>query len=476
MHGSRNRSRFTAMSRSRITRRALLQSLAVAGISATASSRLLQKAVAAPGGMLTSNNFYTASEAARRIAGGTLTAETLMEECLSRIDEYEKEVGAWQQIDREGALAAARAADSGSIQGPLHGIPIGIKDIIDVAGMKSTCGSPIYSDNIAASDAACVAMAKDAGAIVLGKTVSTEFAAMTPGKTRNPHDLTRTPGGSSSGSAAALAYGSTLLALGTQTIGSTIRPATYCGVTGFKPSHGIFSLEGVKAQAESMDTLGLMARSVEDIVLFANSLLGVKNFAGNSTVASPIRIGICRTSQWAEAQPETASAINRAATAFESAGAKLKAIDLDDDFTRVLDAQWLILKFEFARALAWEHTRFRDQLSAPLRNLLDEGRTVSLDDYYSAVALTRKCRERIADYFEDVDIFLTPAAASEAPAFGAPTDLLFQRLWTVLRLPAITLPAFAGPNGLPVGIQLVGKAGDDSRFLALAGWAEKVLQ
>jgi Asp-tRNA(Asn)/Glu-tRNA(Gln) amidotransferase A subunit family amidase len=151
-------------------------------------------------------------------------------------------------------------------------------------------------------------------------------------------------------------------------------------------------------------------------------------------------------------------------------------IELDDDFTRVLDAQWLILKFEFARSLAWEHTNFRDQLSVPLRGLLDEGRTVSLADYYSAVALTRKCRERISHYFEGVDVFLTPSAATEAPAFGTPTDLLFQRLWTVLWLPAITIPAFTGPNGLPVGIQLVGKPGDDARLLALAGWAEKALQ
>ncbi|MCB1675242.1 MAG: amidase, partial [Halioglobus sp.] len=368
-----------------------------------------------------------------------------------------------------------RAADRGPVKGPLHGIPIGVKDIIDVAGMRTTCGSVIYSGNIATSDAACVAMARNAGAIILGKTVSTEFAAMTPGKTRNPHDLTRSPGGSSSGSAAALAYGSALLTLGTQTIGSTVRPAAYCGVVGFKPTYGLFSLEGVKAQAESMDTLGLLARSTEDIELFANSLLGVDNFAGNVGVEKPIRIGLCRTPQWPEVRPETVSALQRAATAFENAGAQLQTIDLEKNFTRVLDAQWLILKFEFARALAYEHANFRDQLSPALRGLLDDGRRVSLDDYYSAIALARTCREGITRYFKGVDLFLTPSAASEAPAFDAPSDLLFQRLWSVLRLPAITLPAITGPNGLPVGVQLVGKHGDDARLLALAGWAEKAL-
>ena len=421
------------------------------------------------------SDFYTATEAARLIAAGNLSAETLLQQCLSRIDAYETEVGAWQEIDREGALAAARSADRGPIKGPLHGIPIGVKDIVDVAGMRTTCGSVIYSGNIATSDAACVAMARNAGAIILGKTVSTEFAAMTPGKTRNPHDLTRSPGGSSSGSAAALAYGSALLTLGTQTIGSTVRPAAYCGVVGFKPTYGLFSLEGVKAQAESMDTLGLMARSAQDIELFANSLLGVEGFAGNIGVGKPVRIGICRSPQWPEARPETVAALQRAATAFEKAGAQLQPIELDADFTRVPDAQWLILKFEFARALAWEHANFAARLSPALRALLDDGRAIALADYYSATALARICRERIARYFDGVDVFLTPSAASEAPAFDAPSDLLFQRLWTVLRLPAITLPAFTGPNGLPVGVQLVGKSGDDAGLLALARWAERAL-
>ena len=422
---------------------------------------------------MTDPNELNALEAARQIRSGDLTSETLVRACLERVFAREDSVGAWVHLDADHAVAEAKRYDSEPARGALHGIPVGIKDIIDTVDMPTAHGSPIYAGNQPTADAACVALLREAGAIILGKTVTTEFAAMTPGKTRNPHNRDHSPGGSSSGSAAAVADFMVPLALGSQTIGSTIRPSTYCGVVGFKSSYGSFSLAGMKPQAPSMDALGLMARSVDDIVLLRAPLLGVPPLTDADPISQPPRIGISRSPHWAKAEPETVRAMDAAAKSLADDGAALEEIVLEAAFADVLDAQWTILMFECSRGLRYELNNHAKALSEPLRDLLEQGRACPYDDYLAALDLAARCRALIAPVFDRVDVLLTPSAAGPAPMFGAPTDLLFQRLWTVLHLPSITLPAYASAKGLPVGVQLVAGLGNDSQLLSIARWVEQ---
>ena len=414
-----------------------------------------------------------AHEAARRIRAGEITSEALVRACLARIAARESEVGAWAHIDEDAALAQARALDRAAPRGPLHGVPVGIKDIVDTFDLPTEHGSPIYAGNRPACDASCVAMLREAGAVILGKTVTTEFAAVTPGKTRNPHDTRCTPGGSSSGSAAAVADFMVPAALGSQTVGSTIRPASYCGAVGFKPTYHAFSLAGVKAQAESLDTLGLLARSVADILVLSDALVGAADVFPASVRETAPHLAFCRTPHWPKAHPSTVRVMDDAVRLFRAGGASVDELELSANFDRVLDAQWTILSFEFARTLAFERTLRREGLSERLRQLLDGGIKTSLADYRAALALAAACRAEIAPVFERFDAIVTPAAGGEAPeGLQSPSDLLFQRLWTVLHLPAITLPGFKGERGLPIGVQLVGSSGADGPLLSTALWAE----
>ena len=418
----------------------------------------------------------TVSAAARRIAAGEITSEALVAACLARIAARESEVGAWIHLDPAAALEQARKADAAAARGALHGVPIGIKDLIDTADMPTAYGSPIYEGHRPAADAAPVALLREAGAVILGKTVTTEFAAVTAGKTRNPRNLAHTPGGSSSGSAAAVADWMVPAALGTQTVGSTIRPASYCGVVGFKPTYQALSIAGVKAQAESLDTLGLMARSVDDVRLLHAVLSGGPVPAAGAVPETPPRLAFCRTAHWAKIEPAAAAAMETAQKKLRAAGAWIEEVELAKFFAEAIDAQWLILRFEFARALSFERTQRRDLLSDRLRALVDDGIKIAPADHAAAQALARACRTEIAGVFERFDAILTPATAGEAPeGLHGPSDLLFQRLWTLLHLPAITLPGMTGPRGLPIGTQLVGSQGGDVRLLDVARWAEPVL-
>ncbi len=414
--------------------------------------------------------------AARRIAAGETTSQALVEACLARIAARESEVGAWSFLDPAAALAQARAADAAAPRGPLHGVPIGIKDLIDTADMPTAYGSPIYEGHRPAADAAPVALLRAAGAVILGKTVTTEFAAVTPGKTRNPRNLAHTPGGSSSGSAAAVADGMVPAALGTQTVGSTIRPAAFCGTVGFKPTYQALSIAGVKAQAESLDTLGILARTVDDARLLHAVLSAGPVSAAGAVPETPPRLAFCRTAHWPKAEPATVAAMAAAQGRLRAAGAWIEEVELPQHFAEALDAQWLILRFEFARSLSFERTQRRDRLSERLRALLDAGIAIAPAEHAAAQALARRCRAEIAGVFERFDAILTPAAGGEAPeGLHGPSDLLFQRLWTLLHLPAITLPGLTGPRGLPVGVQFVGPHGGDGRLLDVASWAEPVL-
>jgi Asp-tRNA(Asn)/Glu-tRNA(Gln) amidotransferase A subunit family amidase len=420
-------------------------------------------------------NRYDATTALKKIACGNFTATDYLEACLDRVAEREEDVGAFTHLAAQRALVQASDIDARPLSGALHGIPIAIKDIIDTHDMPTEHGSPIYKGSIPASDAACVAMLRRAGAIILGKTVTPEFAAVMPGRTANPHNLKHTPGGSSSGSAAAVADFMAPVAIGTQTVGSTIRPASYCGVVGYMPSHQILPVQGVKVQAGSLDNLGIMTRSVADVALVANAILGC-DAVHAEPLAAPPRIGFCPSPHWPKAHHSTRQVIADASTLLRKSGANVEQVELPAKFHDALPAHWTILAFEFARVMAFEYDAHRDLLSPRLIDLLNRGLATTFAEYRDACAIAVRCRQEIAPIIADYDVLLTPAAASEAPeGLLAPSDLLFQRFWTLLHVPAITLPGFTGPHNLPIGIQLIGSHLGDSELLRAAAWVERAI-
>jgi len=414
-------------------------------------------------------------DAARAIAEGRLSAEEYATAWLDLIAAQEPVVGAWEHFDRDAVLAAARRCDDGPVGGPLHGITIAVKDLIDTVDMPTTYGSPIYRSHHPAADASCVALARAAGAVVLGKTVTTEFAAFTSGKTANPHNPAHTPGGSSSGSAAAVAAGMAPLAFGTQTAGSIIRPACYCGVVGYKPSFGLVARAGVKPLADSLDTIGCMARTVEDAAFFIGVLTD-RRALREIRAPLPPRFGLCRTPMWDEAEPTTLAALDRARAALLAAGARVDDVPVPAEHPGLADAQHTIMCFEMARSLAWERTARGDLLSPPLAQLLDHGLTIGPDDYDRARHAVAMAREVLPAFFAECAAIIVPAAPGEAPeGLGNTGNPVFSRMWTALGTPCVTLPAGRGEKGLPTGVQLIGRIGDDVRFMAAALFAEHAL-
>ena len=420
-------------------------------------------------------NELSLHNAVEKIACSEITSEELVRSCLVRIEERENLIQAWEHLDPDAAIKQAKAADRRGSSGALHGIPIGIKDIIETVDLPTSYGSPIYKNNRTNSDAACVALARESGAVILGKTVSTEFAGGTPARTRNPHNPAFSPGGSSSGSAAAVADYMVPVAIGSQTVGSTIRPSSFCGVIGFKPSFGTLNLAGVKSQAASMDTLGIISRCITDTSYLFDVLSGKKHIKPVESLPAPPRVGICRTPQWPQAKPETIDALNKTIQCISASNAIVEEVELPEYFDQVLDAQMVILQFEFSQVLTYERTQHRDELSEGLQAILDKAAALSTEDYFNALSIVEKGREMIVSAFTNVEVLITPSASGEAPEFGAPTDLQFQRLWTVLHLPCLTLPAFTGEKGLPVGIQLIGNYRGDKKLLTIAKWLEHQL-
>lgn len=425
---------------------------------------------------MTDPRSLTAREAARHIAERKLTAEALVTAYLDRIAARENVVGAWQYLDREQALAEARRRDAEPSRGPLHGVPIAVKDLIDTCDMPTAYGSPIYRDHRPAADASCVALARAAGAVVLGKTVTTEFATFTPGKTANPHNPAHTPGGSSSGSAAAVADGMAPLAFGTQTAGSVIRPASFCGVVGYKPSFGLISRAGVKPLADSLDTVGVLARTVDDAAFFAGVLTDRPALRHLAMPAQPAHFGLYRTPFWDEAEPTAATALDVARTALERAGASVEELSIAPEHHGLSEAQDKIMGLEMARSLAHERISHSAELSPRLAQQLDTGMAVGADEYDAARTATETARTGLAAFFGRCDAILVPAAPGEAPAgLGYTGDPVFNRMWTLLGTPCVTLPAHWGETGLPTGVQLVGRMQDDSRLLACAAFLERAL-
>ena len=422
-------------------------------------------------------NKLTAAEAGRRIARGQLTSEALVAACLEHIAARERDVRAWAFLDAELALRQARRLDREAPRSPLHGVPFGIKDVIDTADMPTEYNSPIYRGYQPKWDAACVALLRQAGCVILGKTVTTEFANNHPSHTRNPHRLAHTPGGSSSGSAAAVADHMVPLALGTQTGGSTLRPAAYCGTVGCKPSFNTINRAGLKFVAESLDTIGVLARTAEDAALSLQILSGraSPDFARPRTGIP--RIGVCRTPRWQDADAPTRAAIESVASRLATAGARVDDFELPEATERLFDEHGKIMGYESARALAWEYLNHPDQISTTLRPRLAEGWQLPRNAYDAARALARDCRRRLADSMRDYDILLTPSAPGEAPDnLNTTGSSIFNRVWTLFGVPCVTLPCGAGPRGLPLGVQLVGRFDGDVELLAWAHWAEQIIK
>ena len=418
----------------------------------------------------------SATELAERLDAGAVTAEAIVRAHLERIDERDAQVLAWSHLARDAALARARVLDRGPRQGLLHGIPMGAKDIIDSADQATTYGSPIYKTHQPLADAATIALAKAEGAILLGKTVTTEFANRHPGVTKNPHNPAHTPGGSSSGSAAAVADFQVVLATGTQTGGSVIRPGAFCGVVAYKPSYGHFAPAGMKANTEWLDTIGAYARSVEDVALFRAALMAMP-YRPIARLDKPPRVAVCFTHHKAELSAEGTKAVNDAAALLAKAGATVCEIDLPPPVREMTAGQQTLSAFDGPRAHADEARRFRGLLSESLKNdKLAAGAKIDYATWVAARKLGEKGRAAVDALFGDFDVILTAPALGEAPVgLHSTGKATFNLLWTYLWMPCVTLPFTKGPTGLPVGIQLVGRQHEDTALLDIAAWVRSAL-
>jgi amidase len=421
---------------------------------------------------MTAPNQLAAAEAIAQLGSGTLTAEALVDACLDRAAER-ADVKAWIWLDPEQALAQARDADRAGRPGLLAGLTIGVKDIIDTVDMPTGHGSPIYRGNRPFADAACVALVRMAGGTIMGKTVTTEFANRFPGATVHPHNPAHTPGGSSSGSAAAVADFQVPAAFGTQTGGSIIRPAAFCGVVGYKPTFGEFSRSGIKLQCHNLDTLGIICRSLDDLPPLRAALVAGPLRPIDRSVSAP-RIGLCRTPAWDRADRATQALVERSASRLAAAGARVTEVNFAPQFANILEHHRRIFAFEAARNYAYEYEQHNELVSQVLRDtLLTPGRELPLAAYVEAIENAEAFRGHMADIFADVDVLLTPSAAGEAPeGLGSTGDPSFNSIWTLSWSPCLTLPAGTGPNSLPLGIQLVGPRFGDEALFDAAAWVQ----
>lgn len=428
----------------------------------------------------------TAYQAAAEIRRDRLTSSALVTACLKQIDLREEEVHAWAFLDPAYVMEQARAADerqqAGLPLGPLHGVPVGLKDVIDTADMPTENGTPLHAGRQPAQDATLVSRLRQAGAVLMGKTVTTELATYAPGKTRNPHNPAHTPGGSSSGSAAAVAAGMIPLGVGTQTNGSTIRPAAYCGVFGYKPSFGLIPRDGVLRQSPHLDQVGLFARCIEDLALLAEPLIGAsaEDAATRLRACPPLlqvtlekplvppRLALMRTPLWGHVAEETARGF---ALLLERLGESIAEPEYPAAARPVMDWQRKLMEAEIAASFAHEYATGRQHLSASLRGQIERGQQVLALDYQQAVSQIPLLNARFDAIFDRYAAILTPAVAGTAPpgleSTGNPE---FCTLWTFCGMPALSLPLLLGEQGLPLGVQLVGRHGDDARLLRTARW------
>lgn len=438
--------------------------------------------------MRTPLNRLSATRLARMIAGHEVTCEAVTHSFVDAVNEREPQVRAFAWFDPQRALATARELDIGDWRGPLHGLPVAVKDNLDTADIPSEYGSAIFAGHVPPADAAAVAALRSAGGYVYGKTVSAELANFTPGPTRNPHHPEHTPGGSSSGSAAAVAAHMVPFALGTQTAGSVIRPASFCGVVGFVPTRGLVPRAGVKLVSDTLDVVGVFARCVEDAALVAAAVSLHPDWQHAPGKAAAPAIGWTATPWAAQLAPSMLAALERVARLLGTRGGRVREIawpyEANADgtaFAGLAEAQRTVQLFETARALGPEQQYRSDLLSARLASLIEEGRTVGADAYVRAIKAGRDCAASIDTLFGGADVLLAPSAPGEAPhGLDSTGDPQFNRPWHLLGAPQINVPLphslAHGESGLPLGLQLVGRPGDDVRTLAAARWVEQQLE
>lgn len=423
--------------------------------------------------MMKPANELTALDAARAIEDGSLTSEALVHACLERIDARNAEVLAFTAVDKAHALAHARAADAHS-PALLRGIPFAVKDVIDTADYVTAYGSPIYAGHRPRSDAACVALARERGAVVLGKVATSEFATQTPSSARNPLNLQHTPGGSSSGSAVAVADYMVPVAFGTQTTASIVRPASYCGIVGYKPSFGFIGTAGVKPLSPTQDTVGVLARTVADAAFFTFGLHGAR--AASSPGVRP-RLAVCHSRQWEALRPEMADAIEQLASIAQRHGAKVSRVRLPTELDDLVPMQMRLFAFEARQSLAHERLHHRAQFSERLQQRLDGGIDITPADYLAMRRRAAQARQQVRLLFEDVDALLYPPAQGEADAGLLDSgSAQFGALWSLLHLPCITVPMTRGPAGLPMGTQVIGEFGQDEKLLATAAFVSDLVR
>jgi Asp-tRNA(Asn)/Glu-tRNA(Gln) amidotransferase A subunit family amidase len=413
-----------------------------------------------------------ALDLARRIEAGELSPADVIDLCAKAIDAREKDVCAFAALDV--ARARGKAKDAGLAARPLRGLPVGVKDIFDTVDFPTEFGTPIYKGNQPRSDAALVALIRRAGGIVLGKMVTTEFAFLNPSKTHNPHDVTRSPGGSSAGSAASIAAGMLPITVGTQTGGSVIRPASYCGVAAFKPSYRLLPTAGVKPFSVYLDTAGLFAARVVDAAFAAAAITGRDLRVDGTPPAAP-RIAIARTNVWDQATPATRGALEAAAKAAQAAGARVTEPAWPQLLTDAFHAHAMIQDYEAYGALAYEYDNHRDALSPILREALDKAAKVTADDYDAARRTTKRARQALAQFMGEFDVLLTPSAPSAAPGPDTTGPAIFNRLWTLMGTPCVNVPGLNDASGMPLGVQIVGRFGRDRDALAAARFLEEAI-
>jgi Asp-tRNA(Asn)/Glu-tRNA(Gln) amidotransferase A subunit family amidase len=416
-----------------------------------------------------------ALDLARRAEAGELTPEAIVDLSAAAIAAREDNVGAFIHLDLDAARANARKNAESLRAAPLRGLTVGIKDIYDTHDMPTEYGSAVYKGHQPANDASAVAMIRRAGGIILGKTVTTEFAHMQPGKTRNPVNIEHTPGGSSSGSAAAVAAGMVPVATGSQTGGSVIRPAAYCGIAGFKFSYKLMPTIGMKCFSYSLDTVGLFAAGVADVAFAAEAISGRDLRVDRAAPAAP-RIAFARTHIWAQASAEMQNAVETAARACAAAGASVKEVTLPpalaDAWREHPTVQW----YEAYRALAYEYDNKRELIGPYMRDHLAEAAGVTHDAYDAARRTMKRARQSLAELMGEFDVILTPSAPGAAPhGIGSTGQAIFNRLWTIMGTPCVNVPGLADASGLPLGVQIVGRFGRDRAALEAALFAERAL-
>lgn len=433
----------------------------------------------------------TATEALAAIASGRLSSVELVKSCLAQIEATDGAIRAWAFLDPDAALAQAAECDrirlAGMAMGPLHGIPVGLKDIIDTAKMPTQRGTPIFAGRQTDDVARLVEHLREAGAVIMGKTVTTELAFVHANETRNPHNFDHSPGGSSSGSAAAVAAHQVPLAVGTQTNGSVIRPASFCGTFGFKPTRGVISRTGLLQTSDSLDQVGCFGRSLADVALLTDAIGGYDqrdstSFARprpNMTAGAGADAPVTPELAWFELpfndrlSPDAREGME---AVLDILGPQVTRMEPADTLSNLVAVQARIHEFEIAKQQADVFENHWDQISDTLKPVIERARQISTAEYEDALAVKASAEAFFKAFFRDFDAIIAPSAAGEAPKFGNGTgDPIFCTLWTLAGLPCVSLPLLVGETGLPIGLQLIGPAEKDDRLLRTARWLQQHL-